>query len=92
MGNQLPKKYVLVNTKTKKYFAGHVPTNKPVWTDSPTDAAKYNERDAYQMKKRLSCQGQNVIIVTAKMICPVCNKNLLAPGRDICVDCSRNIG
>lgn len=88
MGNQLPLKFVLVNTKTKEYFQGYAATNKPTWTDTPTDAAQYNERDAHQMKKRLACQSQNVIVVMAKMICPACHKNPVAAGRDTCVDCS----
>jgi len=59
-------KYVLFNNETKKYFVKYEPTNKPVWCDKPDDAAAYDVELAMQMRKRLYCQSQIVILLRAK--------------------------
>lgn len=68
MDKQSAPKYLLVNTETKKYFKGYEPTNKPIWTDTPIDATEHDEEDAQQIKRRLACQSQDVILISADRI------------------------
>lgn len=63
MRNLKVYKYVLVNKKTKKYFKGYQ-ANKPIWTDSPVEAAGFIDVEILRRtRKRLACQSQIITCV-----------------------------
>lgn len=65
MGDKSASRYILESI-AKGYFKGFSSTNKPTWTYIFTDAAWYSEEDAGRMKKRLSRQSLEVMLVVMK--------------------------
>jgi len=53
------KKYIIKNTKTKKYLEGYV-NNTPVWTDIRSSAYQCPQVLLKRLIQRLTCQSQRV--------------------------------